>query len=146
MLDGSDAPSCTYIYLDNDLHDHNLFQAICRTNRLDGDNKDHGYILDFKELFADVQQVVAVYNSDGLYSDADGNGDGGGDNNVYLKSWLQEGRSRLDEYVVVHEMIHLLEPTHNARFVALLSQHYPTWREARAELNDLPLTAEHWQE
>jgi type I restriction enzyme R subunit len=52
LLTGFDAPSCTYIYLDNDLHDHNLFQAICRTNRLDGDDKDYGHIVDFKELTA----------------------------------------------------------------------------------------------
>jgi type I restriction enzyme R subunit len=46
LLTGFDAPSCTYIYLDNELRDHNLFQAICRTNRLDGDDKDYGYIVD----------------------------------------------------------------------------------------------------
>lgn len=46
-------------------------------------------------------------------------------------------RRRL-EYVVVHEMIHLLEPTHSERFIQLLQKHYPTWREARAELNALP--------
>jgi predicted metal-dependent hydrolase len=46
------------------------------------------------------------------------------------------------EYVVVHEMLHLVEPTHSERFVALLDQHFPTWREARAELNELPLAAE----
>ncbi len=49
LLTGFDAPSCTYIYLDNELRDHNLFQAICRTNRLDGDDKDYGHIVDFKE-------------------------------------------------------------------------------------------------
>ena len=43
------------------------------------------------------------------------------------------------EYIVVHEMIHLLEPTHSERFSALLARHYPSWREARAELNELPL-------
>lgn len=43
------------------------------------------------------------------------------------------------EYVVVHEMLHLIEPTHGEGFVALLGRHYPRWREARAELNDLPL-------
>ena len=42
LLTGFDAPSCTYIYLDNEMRDHNLFQAICRTNRLDGDDKDFG--------------------------------------------------------------------------------------------------------
>ena len=50
------------------------------------------------------------------------------------------------EYVVVHELVHLIEPTHNEDFVALLNKHYPNWREARAELNELPLTAEVWRE
>jgi len=93
LLTGFDAPSCTYIYLDNELHDHNLFQAICRTNRLDGDDKDYGYIVDFKELFGDVQEAIAVYNSDELDTDL-GNG---GDNNVHLKNWLEEGGKKLDE-------------------------------------------------
>jgi predicted metal-dependent hydrolase len=44
------------------------------------------------------------------------------------------------EYVIVHEMIHLIEPTHSERFITLLDQHYPAWREARAELNALPLS------
>jgi len=44
------------------------------------------------------------------------------------------------EYVIVHEMIHLIEPTHSERFISLLDQHYPAWREARAELNALPLS------
>jgi type I restriction enzyme R subunit len=91
LLTGFDAPSCSYIYLDNELHDHNLFQAICRTNRLDGDDKDYGYIVDFKELFGDVQQAIAVYSSDELDLE-----DGGADNNVTLKNWLEEGRARLD--------------------------------------------------
>ena len=59
LLTGFDAPSCTYIYLDNELRDHNLFQAICRTNRLDGDDKDYGYIVDFKKLFDDLQEAIA---------------------------------------------------------------------------------------
>ncbi len=50
----------------------------------------------------------------------------------------QETRDLL-EYVVVHEMLHVIEPTHGERFIALLQQHYPTLREARAELNELPL-------
>jgi len=92
LLTGFDAPSCTYIYLDNELRDHNLFQAICRTNRLDGDDKDYGYIVDFKELFGKVQEAVAVYSSDELDTDQ---GDGG-DNNVQLKDWLVEGKKKLD--------------------------------------------------
>ncbi len=92
LLTGFDAPSCTYIYLDHELHDHNLFQAICRTNRLDGDDKDYGYIVDFKELFKNVQQVIAVYSSDELDIDKGS----GGDNNIQLKDWLKEGKARLD--------------------------------------------------
>jgi len=93
LLTGFDAPSCTYIYLDNELRDHNLFQAICRTNRLDGDDKDYGHIVDFKELFGDVQQAIAVYSSDELDID-EGNG---GDNNVRIKNWLEEGKKQLDD-------------------------------------------------
>ncbi|MFG0463628.1 type I restriction endonuclease subunit R [Pseudomonas putida] len=92
LLTGFDAPSCSYIYLDNELRDHNLFQAICRTNRLDGDDKDFGYIVDFKELFGDVQDAISVYTSDELDVDAGG----GGNNNVELKNWLVEGKNQLD--------------------------------------------------
>ena len=91
LLTGFDAPSCTYIYLDNELHDHNLFQAICRTNRLDGDDKDYGYIVDFKGLFQDVQHSIAVYSSDELDIDADGK-----DGNVIVKDWLVEGKAQLN--------------------------------------------------
>jgi type I restriction enzyme R subunit len=101
LLTGFDAPSCTYIYLDNELRDHNLFQAICRTNRLDGDDKDYGHIVDFKELFGDVQQAIAVYSSDEL--DIDEGGDA--ENNVHLKNWLEEGRKKLDE---AREALHYL--------------------------------------
>ncbi|ABW66055.1 type I restriction endonuclease subunit R [Desulfosudis oleivorans] len=93
LLTGFDAPSCTYIYLDNEMHDHTLFQAICRTNRLDGDDKEYGHIVDFKELFGDVQQAIAVYNSDELDIDEGG----GGENNIHLKDWLKEGKKKLDD-------------------------------------------------
>jgi predicted metal-dependent hydrolase len=49
------------------------------------------------------------------------------------------------EYVIVHELAHLLEPTHSERFTAILDKHWSTWREARSELNDLPLSAEAWR-
>ncbi len=64
--------------------------------------------------------------------------------NIRLNTELVKKPRDLMEYVVVHEMLHLIEPTHNERFVALLEQHYPSWREARAELNELPLTAQVW--
>jgi predicted metal-dependent hydrolase len=65
--------------------------------------------------------------------------------NIRLNTELAKKPKDLLEYVVVHEMLHLLEPTHSTRFVALLEQHYPTWREARAELNALPLAAQIWK-
>lgn len=95
LLTGFDAPSCSYIYLDNDLHDHNLFQAICRTNRLDGDDKDYGHIVDFKQLFAHVQEAIAVYSSDELDTSDELEGDEV-QNNVLLKDWLEEGRKQLN--------------------------------------------------
>ncbi len=100
LLTGFDAPSCTYIYLDSELRDHNLFQAICRTNRLDGEDKDYGYIVDFKQLFGDVQQAIAVYSSDELDID-----EGGEDNNIHINDWLVEGRRRVDE---AREALHYL--------------------------------------
>ena len=114
LLTGFDAPSCTYIYLDNELRDHNLFQAICRTNRLDGDDKDYGYIVDFKGLFGDVQQAIAVYSSDEL--DIDEGGDAGGSgNNVELKNWLVEGKAQLDD---TRQALHYLcEPVPQPREV-----------------------------
>lgn len=64
--------------------------------------------------------------------------------NIRLNTELVKKPKDLLEYVVVHEMVHLLEPTHTARFVGLLDKHYPSWRDARKELNDLPLSAEAW--
>ncbi|MDP2128315.1 MAG: SprT family zinc-dependent metalloprotease [Pseudohongiella sp.] len=64
--------------------------------------------------------------------------------NIRLNTELVKKPIDLVEYVLVHEMVHLLEPRHSERFVALLNEHYPSWREARAELNSLPLGAEAW--
>ena len=64
---------------------------------------------------------------------------------IRLNTELVKKPADLLEYVVVHEMLHLIEPTHSERFATLLSRHYPAWREARAELNELPLGAEAWR-
>jgi len=61
--------------------------------------------------------------------------------NIRLNTELVKKPKDLLEYVVVHEMVHLLEPTHSERFIALLSRNFPSWQEARAELNELPLGA-----
>lgn len=65
---------------------------------------------------------------------------------IRLNTELVKKPKDLVEYVILHEMVHLIEPTHNERFVALLDEHCPTWREARAELNQLPLVAENWKD
>ncbi len=64
---------------------------------------------------------------------------------IRLNTELVKKPKDLLEYVIVHEMAHLLEPTHSDRFLAILNEHYPTWREARAELNELPLSAQEWK-
>ncbi len=58
---------------------------------------------------------------------------------IRLNTELVKKPRDLLEYVIVHEMIHLIESTHNERFIALLDRHYPAWRDARAGLNALPL-------
>lgn len=66
--------------------------------------------------------------------------------NIRLNTELVKKPKDLLEYVVVHEMLHLIEPTHSARFTAMLAKYYPSWQAARMELNDLPLGAEQWRE
>lgn len=48
------------------------------------------------------------------------------------------------EYVIVHELAHLIEPSHNARFVSLMNLLMPKWQHYRDELNTLPVRHEHW--
>ena len=66
LLTGFDAPSATYLYIDKQMRDHGLFQAICRVNRLDGESKDYGYIIDYKDLFQSLEGAVGDYTSGAL--------------------------------------------------------------------------------
>jgi type I restriction enzyme R subunit len=61
LLTGFDAPPATYLYIDKQMADHNLFQAICRVNRLDGDDKEYGYIVDYKDLFRSLDKAISDY-------------------------------------------------------------------------------------
>jgi len=61
LLTGFDAPPATYLYIDKKMQDHGLFQAICRVNRLDGDDKDYGYIVDYRDLFNSLERAVTDY-------------------------------------------------------------------------------------
>jgi len=102
LLTGFDAPPCTYLYIDKSMQDHGLFQAICRTNRLDGDDKDFGYIVDYKDLFKKVEKAIAVYTAELDH--------GAGDTNpeVLIKDRLEAGRERLAD--AVEALVLLCEP------------------------------------
>ena len=100
LLTGFDAPSCSYLYIDKSMQDHGLFQAICRVNRLDTEDKDFGYIVDYKDLFKQVEDAVSVYTSELDYDTFKRE-----DCEILLKERLKIGRERLDNSL---ESIHIL--------------------------------------
>ncbi len=106
LLTGFDAPSCTYLYIDKKMQDHGLFQAICRVNRLDGDDKDVGYIVDYKDLFKKVENAIAVYTSELAQ-------DGGENPQILLQDRLTQGREKLDR--ALETIDHLCEPVQPPR-------------------------------
>ncbi|MBH0295650.1 type I restriction endonuclease subunit R [Helicobacter pylori] len=63
LLTGFDAPSLTYLYMDKEMQDHELFQAVCRVNRLDSEDKDFGCIIDYKDLFDSLQKAHSDYTN-----------------------------------------------------------------------------------
>ena len=101
LLTGFDAPSSTYLYIDKSMQDHGMFQAICRTNKLDGDDKNFGHIVDYKDLFKKVEKTIAVYTSKLDHSDQ------GADPEVLIQDRLmpqwQERRQLLNRLPVRHE-------------------------------------------
>jgi type I restriction enzyme R subunit len=102
LLTGFDAPPCTYLYIDKSMQDHGLFQAICRVNRLDGEDKDFGYIVDYKDLFKKVENAISVYTSELDHSA------GGPAPEVLLQDRLKKGKERLDE--ALETLVLLCEP------------------------------------
>ncbi|EMG9189597.1 HsdR family type I site-specific deoxyribonuclease [Morganella morganii] len=90
LLTGFDAPSATYLYIDKKMADHNLFQAICRVNRLDGEDKEYGYIVDYKDLFRSLEKTVQDYTAEAFdgYDKEDVAG--------LLKDRLQQAKIDLD--------------------------------------------------
>ena len=91
LLTGFDAPSATYLYIDKKMRDHGLFQAICRVNRLDGDDKEYGYIVDYQDLFNSLEDAITDYTSGALdgYEKKDIEG--------LLKNRSEQERKDLDE-------------------------------------------------
>lgn len=103
LLTGFDAPACTYLYIDKKMQDHGLFQAICRVNRLDSEDKQFGYIVDYKDLFKKVEDAVAVYTSELDYDQFKKE-----DCEILLQDRLKKGRERLDN--AIEEIALLCEP------------------------------------
>jgi len=91
LLVGFDAPPCTYLYIDKKMQDHGLFQAICRVNRLDGDDKDFGYIVDYKDLFKKLEGAYCAYTSE-----LDSENFEKEDIDIVLQDRLAKGKERLD--------------------------------------------------
>jgi len=91
LLTGFDAPPCTYLYIDKTMRDHGLFQAICRVNRLDGEEKDFGYIVDYKQLFGDLSEALEKYTSGAFEGYADEDVEG------LLKNRKAEAKNRFEK-------------------------------------------------
>ena len=91
LLTGFDAPSATYLYIDKPMQDHGLFQAICRVNRLDGEDKEYGHIVDYKDLFRSLEKSISDYTGEAFegYDREDVQG--------LLKDRLKQGRERLED-------------------------------------------------
>lgn len=91
LLTGFDAPPATYLYIDKGMQDHGLFQAICRVNRLDGEDKEYGYIVDYRDLFKKLEKAVTDYTSEAFenFDKEDVVG--------LLKDRLSEGKKDLEE-------------------------------------------------
>lgn len=107
LLTGFDAPPCSYLYIDKSMQDHGLFQAICRTNRLDGEDKEFGYVVDYKDLFKKVEKAIAVYTSELDHSA------GGADPEVLLQDRLTKCKERLDN--AIEALALLCEPVEPPR-------------------------------
>lgn len=94
LLTGFDAPHATYLYIDKQMRDHTLFQAICRVNR-NAEGKDYGYIIDYKDLFNNISKAVEDYtNGEGAFAGYDKD-----DVDGLLKSRLTQAKEDLDEAI-----------------------------------------------
>ena len=104
LLTGFDAPSATYLYIDKNMQDHGLFQAICRVNRVDTDDKEYGYIVDYKDLFKSLKKSLTDYTSE-VFDDYDSS-----DVDGLLKNRLTESKERLE--TALETVRAMCEPVH----------------------------------
>ena len=116
LLTGFDAPSATYLYIDKQMRDHGLFQAICRVNRLDGDDKEYGYVIDYKDLFKSLEGAVHDYTSGALdaydKSDVDG----------LLKDRIAQAKAELDDALETVRAV--VEPVEKPQDSAAYMRHF----------------------
>jgi len=125
LLTGFDAPPATYLYIDKNMQDHGLFQAICRVNRLDGEDKEYGYIIDYKDLFRSLEGAIKDYTGEafGGYDKEDVEG--------LLKDRLEQGRERLEE---AREAVKALcEPVEPPRDTAAYVRYFCATESGNAE-------------
>ncbi|AOY74697.1 type I restriction endonuclease subunit R [Clostridium formicaceticum] len=90
LLTGFDAPPATYLYIDKKMQDHGLFQAICRVNRLDGEDKEYGYVVDYKDLFKSLEKSIEDYTTEAFEAFEEKDVEG------LLKDRLKTAKERLD--------------------------------------------------
>ncbi|MCM1301674.1 MAG: HsdR family type I site-specific deoxyribonuclease [Alistipes senegalensis] len=113
LLTGFDAPSATYLYIDKKMRDHNLFQAICRVNRVDSDEKDFGYIVDYQDLFGAIKNAIEDYTN-GAFDQYDAL-----DIQGLLTNRLTEGRKGLDDALqAVYTLCESVNPQTQAGYFA----------------------------
>jgi type I restriction enzyme R subunit len=125
LLTGFDAPPATYLYIDKKMQDHGLFQAICRVNRLDGEDKEYGYIVDYKDLFQSLEGAVKDYTS-GAFDGYDKEDVAG-----LLEDRLAKARERLEE---TREAVKALcEPVDTPRDTAAYLRHFCAKDSGNAE-------------
>jgi type I restriction enzyme R subunit len=105
LLTGFDAPACTYLYIDKQMQDHGLFQAICRVNRTEKEDKEFGYIVDYKNLFNSLNRSIADYTSDAFDSFEDKDVEG------LLVNRLIKAKERMDDALeAIHQLCIGVEP------------------------------------
>ena len=105
LLTGFDAPAATYLYIDKSLQDHGLFQAICRVNRVEAEDKTYGYVVDYKDLFGNIKKAMEDYTSGAFekYDNADIQG--------LLKNRFKEAKEELEDLLEQgRRMIEPVEP------------------------------------
>lgn len=110
LLTGFDAPSATYLYIDKKMQNHGLFQAICRVNRLDGEDKDYGYIVDYRDLFNSLETAITDYTGGALggYDKRDVEG--------LLSNRIDKAREDLDEALeIIRALCEPVEPPKDTR-------------------------------